>query len=242
MLAKFLIIGFASVNAFFNPSVRLSSGKTASIIGQGPPILFSTGLFGTMPNHMYGNIMNELKKNMTIISIDGIQPIGPKDITEVTDSLKVDSIAYMSHSSFNPTILETKRINSAVLLDPICIPDVNLNGVQQHSVNVDFPVLIIRAEKLYDTDNPLPNWQEINIKGNNVEDEIYDGVGHPDILDDIWGNIAQKIGLWGTAQGKKMSFKEWKFDNKNTVPLIRKDFRKYVSERALGFINKHLSI
>ena len=36
-------------NAFFSPSVKTSSGKKLNIVGQGPPFLFSTGLFGIMP-------------------------------------------------------------------------------------------------------------------------------------------------------------------------------------------------
>ena len=110
MLAKFLLITLASVNAFFNPSVRLSSGKTASITGKGPPILFSTGLFGTMPNHMYGNIMNELKKNMTLSTIN--------DNYQINIILESDKLCYPKQESANALlkILEEPPHNSTFIL------------------------------------------------------------------------------------------------------------------------------
>ena len=49
MLPKLIILGLASVSGFFNPSVKLSNGRTVTLNGRGPPVLFSTGLFGTMP-------------------------------------------------------------------------------------------------------------------------------------------------------------------------------------------------
>ena len=45
MLSKLIIISLATAFAFFNPSVKLSSGRTATLNGRGPPVLFSTGLF-----------------------------------------------------------------------------------------------------------------------------------------------------------------------------------------------------
>ena len=57
MLSKLIIIGLASVSAFFNPSVKLSNGRTATLNGRGPPVLFSTGLFGTMPQQFYNELI-----------------------------------------------------------------------------------------------------------------------------------------------------------------------------------------
>ena len=37
-----------------------------------------------------------------------------------------------------------------------------------------------------------------------------------------------------------MSFKEWKYDNKNTVPAIRKNYRDYVSTKILNLVNNNL--
>ena len=73
-----------------------------------------------------------------------------------------------------------------------------------------------------------------------IKNEIFNGVGHPDILDDIWANLAKRTDLWGSAQGKTMNFKEWKYDNKNTISSIRKEYRQYVSNKILELVNKKL--
>ena len=43
------------------------------------------------------------------------------DLEDICDSIGVNKIGYISHSSF-PEILNSKRINKAVLIDPINIP------------------------------------------------------------------------------------------------------------------------
>tara|TARA_B100000579_G_scaffold234186_1_gene191952 strand:+ start:6647 stop:7417 length:771 start_codon:yes stop_codon:yes gene_type:complete len=246
MLSKLIFITLATANAFFNvgnfikPTIRLSSGKTLTIDGNGPPLLFSTGLYGTMPRHFYNELIDNLKKTMSVVTIDGLNPITPKDIADVVNTLKVDTIAYMSHSSFNPEVLETDKINSAVLVDPICIPSIDYNGVHKPAVDVDYPVLVLRAEKLYKTEVPLPEWQELEINGEDISDEMSEGVGHPDILDDLWGEVAIKLGLWGTAERESMNFKDWKFDTENSIPKLRKNYREKTSKRALEFINGEL--
>tara|TARA_Y100000748_G_scaffold302099_1_gene303628 strand:+ start:1103 stop:1918 length:816 start_codon:yes stop_codon:yes gene_type:complete len=244
MLSKLIIIGLASVSAFFTPSVKLSSGRTATLNGRGPPVLFSTGLFGTMPQQFYNELIKNIKHNLTVVTFDGAMPITPKDVIDLADSLKVDSLAYIGHSSFNPEILETDRINNALLIDPIVLPSLDVNGIlsgglsniEGKTVSLDYPVVIIKSEKLYQSKLDLPTWQELQINGD-VQNEVYDGVGHPDILDDTWANLAKNTDLWGTANGKSVPFKEWKFDSKNTVPAIRKEYRNYVSSRILKLIN-----
>ena len=156
MLSKLIIIGLVSVSAFFNPSVKLSNGRTATLNGRGPPVLFSTGLFGTMPQQFYTQFIKSLKHNVTVITLDGVMPITPKDITDLADSLKVDSLTYVGHSSFNPHLLETDRINNALLIDPIVIPTLDINGllsgglnnIDSRTITLDYPVVIIKSENV----------------------------------------------------------------------------------------------
>ena len=244
MLTKLIFISLASVSAFFNPTVKLSSGRTATLTGRGPPVLFSTGLFGTMPSQFYSELIQKLKKNVTVVTFNGLMPVTPKDVFDLADTLKVDALTYVGHSSFNPEILESTRINNAVLVDPIVIPSLDvtgvlnggLNAIDAKSVDVDFHVVVVKTEKLYESKLDLPTWQELEINGD-VYNEVYEGVGHPDLLDDTWANMAKSTDLWGTAQGETMPFKEWKYDNKNTVPHTRKEFRNYVSKIVLGVVN-----
>lgn len=233
-----LILNLNFINSLFNPTIKLNSGKKAKIIGKGPPIFFSPGLFGTMPTFLYSNLINNLKKNLTVVVIDDLRPININDLNDITHKLSVDTIAYLSHSSFFPKTLESNVINSAILLDPICLPNINFNGINNPSVSLNYPVHIIRAEKLYNTDVPLPEWQELEIYTSNIIDETYNSIGHPDILDDIWADLAKSLDLWDTADNKIVSFKEWKFiNNRNDIKKIRKEYRNYVCERINLLIN-----
>tara|TARA_B110000305_G_C19382406_1_gene610322 strand:- start:440 stop:679 length:240 start_codon:yes stop_codon:yes gene_type:complete len=62
-------------------------------------------------------------------------PITPKVVVDLTNCLKVHQIAYIGHSSFNPEILETGRINNAVLIDPIVLPNLDVNGILSGGLN-----------------------------------------------------------------------------------------------------------
>ena len=47
-IVNFIVLGFQ----LFNPSIKLSSGKDLSLVGTGPPVIFSSGLFNTMPRFL----------------------------------------------------------------------------------------------------------------------------------------------------------------------------------------------
>ena len=223
----------------FNPTLKLDSGKKVTIKGTGPPVLFSTGLFGCMPQFFYGNVINNLKRNFSIIEIEGYNPIIKQDIYDIVNSLSVTSIGYISHSSFNPEVLETDKINNAVLIDPICLPILSPSGFQARDIYVKNPLQIIYAEKLLDTDAPLPDWQRPNFYGD-ITSEIIKDVGHPDILDDFWADIAKGLNLWGTAENELVDFNEWTYTNSNSIKRTRMEYRKNVANRCIEFIGRDI--
>ncbi len=235
MFIKYFIFSIGFTNAFFSPSVKTSSGKKLNIVGQGPPFLFSTGLFGTMPSFLYSNFINNLKKNVTIITIDGFNPITDNTINEVCDALNVDKIGYLGHSSFFPEVLDNSKIEKAVLMDPINLPFFGFDGLSNSIIKVKYPLYILRAEKLYKGSKTLPELQNPEFKGKYEEETIY-GVGHPDILDNSWANLANNIGLWEMAEGEKMKFKDWKFTSNADISVIRKSYRKTISDKINEFI------
>lgn len=220
--------------SFFNPSIRLQSNRFVELSGTGPPMLFSPGLFGTMPAFLYSNLLNNLKKNLTVITFKDYNSINSNDITDLTKALCVDSISYLSHSSFNSEILENSNINNAILLDPICIPEISPFGFEKKEIYTDFPVLQIKSNKLYNTKPKLPDWQIPEIKGN-ITELIYNNMGHPDILNDNWANFAKVNGFWDTTDGIQQSFKEWKLNTKS-IKKVRKEYRYDVSKKIIDFI------
>ena len=63
ILSFILILTKLNLNlGFFNTNIKLSSGKTAILDGKGPSLLFSGGLYGTMPTRLYSKLINDLKK------------------------------------------------------------------------------------------------------------------------------------------------------------------------------------
>ena len=229
-----MMIYFVVALAFFSPSVKLQSGRDIKLVGKGPPLLFSPGLFGTMPSFIYNSLIDEFKKNVTVITYKDLSPISKDDIIDVTNTLCVDSIAFLSHSSFNSEIFDTDKINHAVLVDPICLPEIKFFSLERKDIHVDYPILQIKADKLFNNEPRLPEWQEPNFIGNSTE-IIYENVGHPDILDDYWANFAKVNGFWDTSNGILQSCKNWKL-NGNDVKEVRKNYRKFVGKRTLDFI------
>ena len=235
----FIINLFITVSSFFTPTIKTKKGEQLTISGNGPPLLFSPGLYGTMPSQFYNNFLNKLKKNNTVITFNNFQQLNSESINDVAEAIGVDKISYVSHSSFNSDILNNEIINNAVLLDPITIPNVNFNGIERHQIEPKFPILIIKAEKLYNTETPLPNWQEIEFIDNNlVTEEYYENVGHPDILDDTWSNFAKNLNLWETTKGEIVEFDKWKLNHKNSITNTRNKYREYVANKTIEFINK----
>lgn len=218
-----------SLTAFFNPTIKIQTSifdsKTAVLHGNGPPVLFSTGLFSKATWRMYSNLINQLKNNVTIITLPDIDKY---DIDRVADAIAVDKIGLMAHSSLNPEILSSSRLQGAVLIDPIklpLIPDVTANS----------PVSIIKAGLLYQT---LPEFNQINIHG--ATEYTYENVGHTDLLDDSWANIATSTGFWKTTFPEYGSFDAWQKISKeqNDILSKRQQYRRFLSEHIINFFCK----
>jgi len=234
ILSAFILFFFYNlnqVNAFFTPQVKTSSGKQLSLTGNGPPILFSTGLYGTMPNFLYSKFINQLKINHTIITLNGFNPITENTIDEVCNAICVDKIGYVGHSSFNPNVLNNNNINYALLIDPINIPTLNTDGFTNSVIELNYPTTIIKAQKLYYGEKSLPDWQNPSFQGK-YDEEFYEEVGHPDILDDIWANFAKSLGLWEMIEPNKMEYNDWKLNMKKTVSNKRDSYRKYIAQKV----------
>ena len=236
MIFNILLLGLH----LFSPTVKLESGKDLTLVGKGPPVVFSSGLYNTIPYFMYNKLLNKMKDKVTIVSINDFSPLGKKDIDDIAQTLNVDKISYISHSSFNPEVLESKKINKAVLIDPICIPPFSVSTLRLKppdtiNINLDFPAKVYKADKLYNGRKTLPNWQD-PVFNNEVESEIIPNVGHPDILDDTWADIAKQLGLWETAQSDPVNFEDWKFIKDENIKELREKYRDYIADKCLEFI------
>ena len=207
--------------ALFEPRVVLPSGQRVSLHGRGPPVLFSSGLYGLMPQRIYTQLFRELRDNVTMVVLDDARRVTAQVAEEVCDALAVDSIGFFSHSSFDANVLNTGRVRAAVLCDPVV--------VLPPPLDVDFPVLVLRAGKAYD-DPAIPPflWPALDA----AELHEYTDLGHADLLDDTWADVGPSVLPWmkGVAPAR-VPFSEWRF-RKSDVRGVRDAYRKDVAARS----------
>jgi signal peptidase I len=104
-------------------------------------------------------------------------------------------------------------------------------------------ILIIKAEKLYRSDRQLPEVQNPIFNKKKIYKELmYKDVGHPDLLNDYWANLAIKSQLWRgiTIPRERKKFKDWKLDKNNNyrkkLEKKRKEYRKFINQETINFI------
>jgi hypothetical protein len=237
----------ATLTFWGSPKIDLSSGAKATLIGKGPPVVFSTGLFGSMPTFLYSDLFKDLKKNVTIVSID--RPfISTETLEEVCEALGVNEVGFMAHSSFDSRVLTSPRLRCAVLCDPIVLPHVTGFGFQSNpfqspSIDVAGPVLDIRAERSYNADAiqiPIPVYLAPEpVDGSKWSVMTMFGIGHADLLDDRWADLGANLIPWINGPIPPVrDFNTWTIENSKRmdVQYIRKEYRKHVATLAA----KHL--
>tara|TARA_B100001741_G_C16553761_1_gene601080 strand:+ start:2855 stop:3550 length:696 start_codon:yes stop_codon:yes gene_type:complete len=213
--------------------VHLNNGNYHKMVGNGPPVIFSSGLFGTMPSFMYNDIIDNLKQNMTLILPSG-NPIGTDTITEIANKLSVQKIGVITHSSFDYEILNNEVVEKAVAIDPVSFPQITL---QSRSIKPVFDVLTFNTRMSQMASIPfIPNAFELNI---NTDDKILcEHMGHSDILDDMWADIADTMGIKGVTDISlnKQTFSDWKFLKASNKKEIRSEFRTMVCDKIRDFM------
>ena len=183
------------------PKTVQIKGKPAAIVGSGPPVVVSTGLFGTMPRQLYSDLFSQLSKNLTLIFPAG--PL-PKDILDATaDSLEVDSVGYISHSSFNGDILSSPKLRAAVLYDPVVTPLMGEVIAPPNAVS-------LRAERTYSGDGvTVPSYLSLP----SSKQVWFPNMAHADILDDRWADLAQKVFPFMRTSKQTVDYTQWSQDD-----------------------------
>lgn len=225
-----IAIAFASLG-FFSPSVRLESGRNVKILGKGPPVVFATGLYGTVPYQFYNTIINECKKELSMVVFDDVSPVMKKDVEEAADAIGAQRVGFLSHSSLDLDILTSDRIEKAMLHDPITLPQLSLVGLETSEVETNLDVTVVNAENLLKGKVPLPAFNIPIIEGNcNYITDM--DVGHSDMLDPFWAATARRFPLWNSDIKKSsfLDYENWKFKKISDEGLM-KDYHRNVSKR-----------
>ena len=230
MFAQYILTSLA----FFTPTVHLSTGTKVSLFGKGPPLVFSSGLFGSMPHNIYSNFVSLMEKNTTVCVVDKAI-ITKSDVEEVADALGVTTIGFVSHSSFDTNILNSDRVFKAVLFDPSYLPKIENFQLSQPSVKARFPVTVVSAKKTFENPKFIPDMFSLEVEDSATE--TFDNVGHVDLLDDTWADLGMRTGLFAGAKPNPVSFLEWNNRNVENIKDARKRFRLDAADIVKKFMN-----
>lgn len=235
-----MIITIIGITAFFSPSVRLENGRNVKVIGKGPPVVFCPGLYGTMPTNLYNSLINGIKKDLSVIVFDDLSPVYKSDLEYAADAIGANKVGFLSHSAIDLDILNSDRIEHALLHDPITSPQFSFMGLETSEIDTDLKVTIVNAENTVNGNIPLPNFNIPKINGNC--DYIVDlNVGHADILDPMWSGFARKFPLWNSGLKKYslMDYGDWVFSSRKNDDT--EDYRRFVIDRIKNIFSKKVN-
>jgi hypothetical protein len=240
-----------SILGFFEPTLRLrDSGRQIALHGTGPPVVFSSGLFGLMPQRIYTKLFREMEDRVTLVVLRDPAPVTRDVVEEIADTLAVDKVGFFAHSSFDAQILDSSRLGAAVLCDPVTLPrlelplaDLDLRAAFRSSSveGGDAGVLLIRAGLAYEegaSSPPIPEYLAPRVDAARATEVTLDGVGHADLLDDTWADLGARALPWmqGATQPSR-AFREWTYDRGGgALGQTRADYRRRVAGLALAHI------
>lgn len=231
---------------FVMQKVSLQDGTKLQVVGSGPPVLFSSGLYGLMPSNFYNKVTKKLQKEFTLVLPTGGSVIKSKYVNEVVDLLNVEKIGFMSHSSLDTSILENPLVHKAVTIDPVSLPSTSPSDfLQKKQIEPSMSVLLVKTG-LSQTKLPFKGF-DVQINAERVLE--FPKIGHTDILDDFWADIADDLGVKGVKsfpniEGDAQTFHSWTFrkDQMSKVD-IRQRYRDILcKEISTYFLSVNLEV
>ena len=148
------------------------------------PVVFSSGLYGTIPKFAYNNLLN----NVSVVNSEF--PFNRRKFELICDKYEQDKMPLIAHSSLNTDVLKSHRLEKALLFDPATLPLLSTSGLIPTTVHPRAPVNIVLT-KFYDSF--VRTAFQPNIENANTIRLDYGG--HSDILDGMWPLVAQKMGI-----------------------------------------------
>ena len=159
------------------------------------PLVFSSGLYNTIPNFAYRNLFSNIQ-NTTIITPSF--PLTRRNFENLCDQHEQDKLPLIAHSSIDPDILNSHRIEKALLIDPATLPAIGTSGLIPITIQPRAPVNVILS-KFYASF--VKTAFQPNIQGASLIQLDYGG--HSDLLDGFLPLIAQQIGIHSDTENIK---------------------------------------
>lgn len=226
-------------------TVRVENGRSFALHGSGPPVLFSTGGFGTMPRIIYAEFCDLLKRNVTVIVPRDMQGIMAIDARRLALSLGVESVGLFTHSSFDRNLLKSRYVSRAMLCDPISFPIFRMSGAASALATTDIPTLVVRAARTHGERDEaagdgwtVPDAFRLVVEGEHVHDDSVEDVGHVDILDDLYANLANNNRWFRGMRMPTVPYIEWiqtRDAPRRDIASARSAYRRAIAAKAADF-------
>lgn len=172
------------------------------------PVVFSSGLYGTIPKIAYSNLFQSMG-NVSVVNSEF--PLNKRKFELICDKYEQDKMPLIAHSSIDPDILKSHRLEKALLFDPATLPLLSTSGLIPTTVHPRAPVNIVLT-KFYASF--VKTAFQPNIENANTIQLDYGG--HSDILDGMWPWVAEKMGIQSDPQNieayrafVKLYLQEW---------------------------------
>ena len=148
------------------------------------PVIVSTGLYGIMPHFAYSEIFS----SFNVVNAPSL--LNKRSFEDICDKYEKDKMPLIIHSSFDPRILDSHRLERALLIDPAILPSFGTSGFVPTKVSARAPINILRS-KMYDSFVKKPFQPELESA---TCIQVEHG-GHSDILDGMWSLLGSRLGI-----------------------------------------------
>ena len=154
-------------------------------------------------------------------------------------ALAVAQVGFLSHSSFDGRVLDSKRVRRAVLCDPVLLPSVWTPGGFAPRENVDpCPTRVWKAELAYSGDSVgIPRMVSPVLREST--ERTHPRVGRADLLDDTWAEFGPRVLPWMRGvRADAVAFEQWSRDAAHpfSPTSVRRAYRAALAADAAEFL------
>jgi hypothetical protein len=158
-------------------------------------------------------------------------------LDDVCGTLRTESIGLFAHSSLDMELLQSPRVRSAVLCDPVVYPSIQFlpqPGISSSIVSRDVPMLVIKAEQTYAATSGGIAFPEYLIPVGPVHtcERVVENMGHADLLDDTWAELGPRLfPFMGSRATPSVPFHAWTREalSSSDARDTRRDYRRTVA-------------
>lgn len=156
-------------------------------------LVFSTGLFSSMPLFMYSELVGRLEARYDVVHLGF--PASAGRLEALCERLNCTQVPLLIHSSFDRGLLRSPAVSRAVLVDPAVVP--SRDGWPRELP----PLTVIRTDG-YDSFVPRPFRPQLGAE------EARSAAGHADLLDAAYAEWGQRLGMYGGDETSRMQLRE----------------------------------